>query len=192
MPRPNCLWLLYSYPWSRSSSYQTDITSNHRHDPKALWKQAAYSRSPVSLQNPTRLTSILLDSFWPAVSFFCRQCMSSEQSLKIRGKKKKNSLSHYLSFDGQLTSGTGVFREGGRERGCGARLCLPVRAPGPPVLFCCDACVLSLAWLESLHLMVYSYSVVQDAVPWGSSHTQYVCKKVTAKNSESHFCCIGV
>ena len=69
----------------------------------------------------------------------------------------------------------------------GVRLCLPVRAPGPPGLFCCDACVLSLAWLESLHLMVYSYSAVQDAVPWGSSNTQYVCEEVTERRSEPQF-----
>lgn len=75
-------------------------------------------------------------------------------------------LSHYLFFDGQLTLGMRVYGEGGGGGG-GVCLCLPVRAPGPPALFCCDACVLSLAWLESLHLMVYSYSAVQDAVPWG-------------------------
>lgn len=39
--------------------------------------------------------------------------------------------------------------------------------------------------------MVYSYLAVQDAVPWGSSHTQYVCKEVTERSSESHFACTG-
>lgn len=58
---------------------------------------------------------------------------------------------------------------------------------GPPAPLCCEACALSLAWLESLHLMVYSYSAVQDAVPSSSSHTQYVCEEVTGTRSESHF-----
>lgn len=52
-----------------------------------------------------------------------------------------------------------------KEGGGRVRLFLPIRAPGPPVLFWCDAFVLSLAWLENLHLMVYTYSAVQDAVP---------------------------
>lgn len=83
-----------------------------------------------------------------------------------------------------------MARDGGG--GGGVWLCLPKRAPGPPARFCCDACVLSLAWPESLHLMVYSYSAVQDAVPWGSSRTQYVCKEVTGGRSISQFCCMGV
>lgn len=45
---------------------------------------------------------------------------------------------------------------------------MPVRGPGPPAPFCSDACMLSLAWLECLHLMVYSYSAVHDAVPRGA------------------------
>lgn len=59
-------------------------------------------------------------------------------------------------------------------------------------LLCCDVCVLSLAWPKSLHLMVYSYSVVQDAVPWGSSHTQYVCERVTERWYQSQFCCTSL
>lgn len=81
----------------------------------------------------------------------------------------------------------GLWRGRGGGGGGGVRLCLPVRAAGPLALFRCDACVLSLAWLECLHLMVYSYSAVQDAVPWGSSHTQYVCEEVTERRSESRF-----
>lgn len=117
--------------------------------------------------------------------------MSSHPNDNWKSESRKKSLLYFFLkplsfFDGQLTLGTGVSQRGEGGVG-GVRLCLPERAPGPPGLFCCDACVLSLAWLESLHLMVYSYSAVQDAVPWGSSHTQYVCEEVTERRSEPQF-----
>lgn len=92
----------------------------------------------------------------------------SEDGKAEGGKKEKKRQQDYLKplyfFWWAIDFGRGLLWRGGGVTG--VHLCMPARGPGPPAPFCSDACMPSLAWLGYLHLMVYSYSAVHDAVPW--------------------------
>lgn len=133
------------------------------------------SRSPVSpLKHWPHQYS--LGFLFPLTFSILNVCLLTLTIIENQRAEKKSLQDFFFKaiifFWWAIDFGNGGFKV--KEGASGVCVCLPVRAPGPPALFCCDACVLSLAWLGSLHLMVYSYSVVQDAVPWGSSRTQYV------------------
>lgn len=156
---------LASCPRSRSSNYQTAISSNHHHVRRALGEQAASLRdssfTSEALNKSHRLHQHALAFLCPYGPPWISPCASLVTSVIVNQTAEayfRRLSAFWWAIDFQ---NMGLCRESVDRWSRGSAAAASRR----PALLCysaaqwsCSAApVLSLAWLTSLHLMVYSF-----------------------------------